>query len=115
MTAPDPVIRAGGTPVNQRGRLRVMDDHEFGIERKRRAVLLVIRQKDVKILAFGLVRLAVERIVKRLGNVKELFSASHHVPANAEVKFFRERNKAVEDFRDAAAYGGGIDHLHAAA
>src|SRR5215469_3505181 len=34
VTAPDPVIRAGGAAVNERSRLRVVDDHEFSIEWK---------------------------------------------------------------------------------
>ena len=48
-------------------------------------------------------------------NVKEFFRALHHVPANVEIEFFRERHEAVKNFRDAASHRSGVDHLDAAA
>src|SRR5438046_2483276 len=86
VAAPDPMIRTGLTRVNQRGGLRVVNDHEFGIERERGAVLLVVGKKNLKIPGLGLVRLAVQSVMEGFRNVKEFFRALHHVPEKVEIE-----------------------------
>ena len=112
---PNPVIGTGRPSVNQRDRLWVMNDHEFGIERKVGAIPLVVGEKNLKILGLVEIRLAVQGIVEGLGNLKKILAALHHVPFDVDFQLFRERHQPVQNFRDAPANGGGINHLDAAA
>jgi hypothetical protein len=52
-----------------------------------------------------------QRIVKGLGDVKELLPAGDHFPAGRHIHLFHQRDKSIENFGDTAADGGGIDHF----
>ena len=93
----------------------VVNHHEFGIERKSRAIAFGIREKNFEILRTCRIGRAVQGVVERFRDVKEIFAAGHHVPLEMEIQLFRERYQAIEDFRYAAANGRGIDHLDAVA
>ena len=112
---PNPVIGTGRPSVNQRDRLWVMNDHEFGIERKVGAIPLVVGEKNLKILGLVEIRLAVQGIVERFRDVEKFFRAFHHVPTHGQLEFFGQRYQTVENFRNAASHSRGVDHLHAAA
>ena len=115
VAAPGPVICSRFAGINQSRRLRVVDHHEFGVERKSCAVPFVVREKNLEIPRARTIRRAVQRVVKRLGHFKEILAAGHDVPFDVEFQFFRQRHQAVENLRHAAADGRGVDHLDAAA
>ena len=101
--------------IDECGGLRVVNDHKFGVEPKAGAVPFVVGKKNLKILRRAMVGLAVQGVVERFGDVEEFFGTLHHLPADAKIEFFRKRHEAIEDFRNAASHGGGVDHLDAAA
>src|SRR5579864_4342170 len=92
-----------------------MDHYKFGIQRKRRATPFVVREKDFEILGFWVIRLAVQSVVEGFCYIEKFLSSRHHVPAKPEIELFCEGHKAVENFRNAAANRGGVDHFDAAA
>src|SRR5215472_335828 len=92
-----------------------MNDHELRVERKTGAVPLIVGKKNLKILGLRMIGRAVQSVVKRFGDVEEFLGAFYHLPADAEIEFFRKRDEAIEDFRNAASHGSGVDHLDAAA
>ena len=89
--------------LNQRRRLRVVDDHEFGIQRQLLAIHLVVGEKNIEVSLTGMVRRAMQCVVKCLGYFKKILAAAHHFPFDVQVQFFRQRDQASEDFRYAAA------------
>ena len=56
-----------------------------------------------------------QRVVEGLGHLEEIVPAGHDLPANVESQLGKDGDQAVKDFGDAAAHGGRIHHLDAAA
>ena len=61
-------------PLDQSHGLRVMNHREFAIHRQAGKILLVIGQKGLKTLRGNKVGSAMQRIVKCLGNPKEIIT-----------------------------------------
>jgi len=94
----------------------VVTDHEFG-NREEEVVRLrsVVREENLEIPRTCVIGRAVQGVVERFRDVKEILASGHHVPFEMEIQLFRKRHQAIQDFRYAATNGGGIDHLDAAA
>src|SRR5579863_4585855 len=114
VASPDPVVGIFFAIGDQAGRLRVVDDHVFGVERKAPGIFFVIGAEDFKMARLRMIGSAMQSIVESLGNFEEIFSASHNFPTNVDSKLLRDRNKGIQDFGDPSANGGGIDHDHRA-
>src|SRR5439155_430954 len=55
VAAPHPMICSRPARLNQRRRLRVVDDHEFGIQRQLLAIHLVVGEKNIEVSLTGMV------------------------------------------------------------
>src|SRR5271165_6016856 len=115
MAAPGPMIPVLLASLNQRGWLRIMDNHEFGVQRKPCEISFVAIEKYLKIFRVSVIRSAMQRVVERFRHSVKVIAAGHHVPANVQLEFFRERQQAVENFRNASAHCSRVNHLYAAA
>jgi hypothetical protein len=69
-------------------------------------VLLVLRQR---------LRVALQAVVDRLGDVEELVAAVDHAPLGLDADVVQQRDQGVLDLGDAAAEGGGRQVQHALA
>src|SRR5437899_7519051 len=76
------------------------------------AVLLVVRHKDVFDLLGQVEVAAVERVVKALGDLIKIIAAGDHVPAGRDFQLIHQGNQPVQDFGNASAHSGGVDHLY---
>ena len=115
VASPHPMIRPGRARLNESGGLRIMNHHKLGVQGEGRAIAFAVSEKNFEILRAGVIRRAVQGIVEGLGNLKKILAAHHHVPFDVDFQLFRERHQPVQNFRDAPANGGGINHLDAAA
>src|SRR4029077_16022125 len=70
-----------------------------------------IGHKDVLDLSRKVVITAVKRVVKALGNFKEIIAAHDYIPAGRYFQFVQQRNQAVQNLGNASTHSGGIDHL----
>ena len=113
MTAPHPMIRSWLARLDERRRLRIVDDHEFAIQRELLAIPLVVGQENIKVFLARMIRRSMQRIVERFGYLKKIFAAAYYFPFDVQVQLFRQRHQASEDFRHAAANGRRIHHLDA--
>src|SRR5208282_3854501 len=83
MAPPGPMISVLLASLDQRGRLRIMDNHELGVQRKPREVTFVAREKNFKILRVGMIWSAMKRVVERFRHSVEVIASRHHVPAHS--------------------------------
>ena len=111
VAAPHPMICARLARFDERRRLRIVDHHEFRIQRQPLAILLVVGQENIKVFLAGMVRRSMQRVVKCLGYLKKILASAHDLPFNIQVQLFRQRHQASENFRYATANGCRIDHL----
>src|SRR5580704_1936705 len=114
MAAPGPMIRVLLATLDQRSGLRIMNDHEFSVERKPRAVTVVAGEKNFKILRLRVIRSAMQRVVKRFRHAVKVVSTGHDVPAHIQLEFLRERQEAVQNLCHTSTDSGRVDHLYAA-
>ena len=98
--------------VDERNRLRVVDHGEVRVELQTLAVQLAVREKGLEILRPRFIRAAVQRVVERLGDRKEVVPARDDVPPRNQPQFLNQRDQPAENLGDAATHGGRIDHLH---
>ena len=109
VAAPDPVTALLGGAAPQPDRLRVVDDDRVPLAFQALGVDLVDLVEDRPLLVAQRLLGALQRVVKELGRVEELFLAEDHVPVRVEPGVAHQRHDRVEDLRDAAAEGGGAD------
>ena len=114
VASPDPVVGVFFAIGDQARRLRIVDDHEFGVERKAPGVFFVVGAEDFEVARLRMIGSAVQGVVESLGDFEEIFAAGHDFPANVDAELFRQRNEAIQDFGDTSADGSGIDHHHRA-
>jgi len=64
VAAPHPEIGAGFARFNQSRGLRVVNHHEFCIERKCAAIAFIVGEKNLEILRAGMIRRAMQGVVE---------------------------------------------------
>src|SRR6267143_5214478 len=113
MTAPDPVTAVVCPRLDQGGWLRIVNHNEIGIEFKPGAILLRISEKGFETFIRQVVTPAMQRVVKRFGDRKEIVAAGDYIPANRKIQFLNQRDDAVQHFSHSTAEGRRVDHLNA--
>ena len=95
-------------------RLRIVSEDDVGI-RELRGVLPRDLLEELLFL-FGQVELhPLECVMDLLGDVVEGGWGVEYRPVRVDARIAQQRHQVLEDLRDAAAVGGGIDVQHAAA
>src|SRR5260221_5876532 len=112
VAAPDPVIAVFPAVRDQAGGLRVVNDHEFGVERKALGIFFVVGAEDIEVARLCMVGSAMQCVVEGLGNFEKILTSGHDFPANVDAEFFGKWNEAIQDFSHTSADGGGIDHYN---
>ena len=81
-----------------------MDDHEVVCVRVQLGGGLgVVAREDRQLLRAEPLGIALQGVVNRLRDAKELLRAPHHAPLDVEAGVRHQRHEGVEDLRDAAA------------
>ena len=81
-----------------------MHDHEVvGVRVELGCGVRVVAREDREILWTEPLGIALQGVVNRLGDAKELLRAAHHAPLDVEPGVRHQRHEGVEDLRDAAA------------
>ena len=102
---------ARGTRFDKGRGLRIVNHHKTSVQRQPFAIAAVVIQENFEIARADGVGVPVQSIVKRLGDVIELGTALHDVPAGVQSQLARQREQAGQNFRHAASHGGGIHHI----
>src|ERR1700674_2641712 len=92
-----------------------MNDCKFTIKFKPLPVHFVRRQEQIEAFFSSLVGLAMQGVMKRLGDFEEILAARDDVPTRAKSELLDQGNQAIQDLRHSAAHGRRIDHLDRAA
>ena len=111
MTPPDPAGRCLLTRADQADRLWIVDHNHLFIELHTLPILLVVHQKYFLRGLGQFIAAAMQRIMKGLGNLKEVVAARDHVPTGGHFQFREQRHQTVQHLGHAAANRGGVDHL----
>lgn len=97
--------------MNQRRRLRVVDHHNVLAKLHALAILFVVHQENFLRGLGQLIRRAVQRVVKCLGDFEKIITAGDHIPVGGHIQFRQKRDKTIQHLRYTAADRGRIDHL----
>ena len=102
--SPDPLRTAFGKVIDHCHRLRVVNDHEVVVvRRKETGVLLVVAVEDLDLSRRERTRIALKPVVDRLRDIEELFGTPDHPPFDLEPDVRHQRHKRVIDLGDTAA------------
>ena len=112
MDAADPVLCEAASVLDDRERLRIVDDDEVELVVERRRVERVVAAEDLLLGIRQAARVALERVVDRLRDLEELVLSENHPPFGVEAGVAHQRHERVVDLRDAAAVGGGGEMEH---
>src|ERR1041385_8203551 len=111
VTAPDPASAIAHARTDETCRLRVMNHEQVLTELHAGSVLFVVEHEYVFGLRGEVVFAAMQRVVKAFRDFEEVVAAGNDLPLGVNFQFIHQWNKAIEDFGDAAAYGGRAHHL----
>ena len=111
MTPPGPVFTDLFAFLDERYRLRVVDENKISREIHFRRIHPVDLEEVLKVIIGEIDLDAVEGVMHVLCDHKEPFIPLDDIPAGINAELFQQRNHARENFRDTAADRGGVDIL----
>ena len=95
--------------MEERRRLRVVDDHDIPPARELARVHFPVPTPGRPLLLVEILRRALERVVHQLGGVEELFPSVDHLPLHVKADVAHQRDERVEDLGHPPAEGGRGD------
>src|SRR5579872_1698427 len=105
MAAPEPVPFLLRARLNERRRLRIVDNRKFTVKLQPLPIHFIGGKKNLEIFPSRHVGSAVQGVMKSLRHFKKILAPGNNVPPRTKSEFVHERNQAIQNLSHSPTHG----------